>query len=302
MRILFTGATGFVGSHIRNFVETANNDILYVVAPGERIALRSGRSKAIEADLKNILNAGDEIIPFDPEVCIHCAWQGIPDYGEELSKINLRNSVGLVDFLSESTACNKLVVSGTCLEYGKTEGACGETETGKPASFFAWAKAALYNYANLKFHNSGRSLIWFRIFYVYGPGQRKASLIPSLVSSLRNGELPRIGTPYNANDFIFVEDVAEAFNVAVCNVLPSGIYNLGSGISTKVIDICEIVERVVAGHCRMTDLLRKNITTGQTSNFWADTNKSRKVLGWESRTNIEKGIKHYYQSEVERNV
>lgn len=300
MRILFTGATGFVGSNIRNKIETEGNEVLFLIAPGEKISPQNGKSKVIEADLKDIVKVRDKIKSFDPEACIHCAWQGIPDYSEEVSKINLDNSINLIDVLFKDTACKKLIVSGSCLEYGKTKGICMETENGDPSLFFSWAKIALYYYANLMAKNNGRLVIWFRMFYVYGPGQRKTSLIPSLVSSFRKRKLPKINNPFNANDFVYIEDVAEAFNIAVSNVIPSGIYNLGSGLPTKVIDICEIIERQVTGNSDITDFLRKNTNNEQKVNFWADTNKSREVLGWEYKTTIEEGIKKYNAPEGEQ--
>lgn len=297
MRILFTGATGFVGTHVRREIEAENNEVLFLISPGEKIAPQNAESKVIEIDLKDIKKVKDKIISFSPEVCIHCAWQGIPDYSEEVSKINLNNSISLVDVLFKETACKKLIVSGSCLEYGKTKGICTETESEVPSLFFSWAKLALYNYANLMAKNNGRSLIWFRMFYVYGPGQRKTSLIPSLVASFKKKELPKINNPYNANDFVYMEDVAEAFNMAVNIPVPSGIYNIGSGSSMKVIDICEIIERSINGTNDITDIIRKKINCEQEISFWADTNKTSDVLQWKYTTSIEDGIAKYELSE-----
>ncbi len=134
---------------------------------------------------------------------------------------------------------------------------------------------------------------------MYGPGQRSGSLVPTLVRALKDGKAPDIRSPLNKNDFVYVEDIAEAFNMAVNRHLSSGIYNIGSGASTKVIDICEIIERLLFGNSNITNILRKNVNSEQKVNFWADTNKTSYVLGWKYTTSLEEGIAKYELSESE---
>lgn len=296
MKILFTGATGFVGSHIRSEIETVNNEILFLVPEGENLSAAGKNSKIIETNLRDIEKVKNKIKSFSPEVCIHCAWQGIPDYSEEISKLNLINSIKLVDFLFKETRCSKLVISGSCFEYGKTKGICRENKTGTPSQFFAWAKQSLYNYSNLMARNKGQSLIWFRMFYVYGPGQRKESLIPSLVSSFQKGEKPNINRPFNANDFIYMPDAAKAYKLAIEKDVFSGIYNIGSGISTRVIDICRLVEKKVSVTSSITDEINKECDRTQDVDFYADTSKMQRLLGWRTETSIEDGIVLYLNS------
>ena len=244
-------------------------------------------------DLGDVESLKPVIRSFNPEVVIHLAWQGIPDYSEVISVINLNNSIQLLDFIVEETSCKRIIVAGSCFEYGKNKGVCKESDPIQLKSFFSWAKYSLYQYLLLKCNQKEVELIWFRIFYVYGPGQRGGSLVPTLVRALKEGKTPDIRSPLNQNDFVYVEDVAEAFNMAVNRHLSSGIYNIGSGASTKVIDICEIIERQLFGNSNITDFLRKNVNSEQKVNFWADTSRSREVLGWKYKTTIEEGIEKY---------
>ena len=85
---------------------------------------------------------------------------------------------------------------------------------------------------------------WMRTFYAYGPRQRSTSLVPSILNSLQEGKLPQLRTPLNANDFVYVDDVAEAFSKAVSRDIPSGIYHLGSGVSTPVLEVCRMADRI----------------------------------------------------------
>ena len=98
-------------------------------------------------------------------------------------------------------------------------------------------------------------LLWMRIFYVYGPRQRTESLIPSILTKLKNGQLPDLQTPNNANDFVYIDDVADAFAKATSFGNKSGVYNLGTGVSTPVLEVCCIAEKIVLN----TDILTQEM-------------------------------------------
>jgi nucleoside-diphosphate-sugar epimerase len=133
---------------------------------------------------------------------------------------------------------------------------------------------------------------WMRIFYVYGPRQRSDSLIPSILNNLQNGKLPHIRTPKNSNDFVFIDDVIEAFSNAISIQYPSGIYNLGSGISTSILEVCRKAEMIVMGSDILSQQLNEEaVDTSANIDFWANCTRAEKYLNWQSSTNIEEGIK-----------
>jgi nucleoside-diphosphate-sugar epimerase len=179
----------------------------------------------------------------------------------------------------------------------KLNGECLETDVGVPKDEFTWAKHALLNWLKIRCRSKDTVFAWLRIFYVYGPNQRSGSLIPTILSHLREGRLPDLRTPKNSNDFIYVDDVAEAFYKSVERNIPSGIYNLGSGKSTPVIEVCKIAEKIV----RNTGDLTANLachTVGKPSdvNFWADCHQSNELLGWKASTSLYDGISKTWNS------
>ncbi|NQT26137.1 NAD(P)-dependent oxidoreductase, partial [candidate division KSB1 bacterium] len=235
----------------------------------------------------------NSIQKFNPEVCIHLAWKGIPDYSADISKSNLDNSINFLNFIVRETDCRKVIISGSCFEYGKTKGACKESDTVQTTSFFAWAKQSIYHYASLLCEQAAINLIWFRIFYVYGPGQRAGSLIPGIINKFNKGKHPDIMKPHNKNDFVYVEDVARAFQIAATNKIPSGIYNLGSGISTSVYEVCKTAELLITGQATMSEQLRDAYKEQKVTDFWADISKTTQTLGWMVSTSLEEGIKNH---------
>lgn len=296
MRIFITGGSGFVGQHVSSELINHDAEILCLLLNDEEKAGLPEGVKTVTADLSNVQAYAKSLQEFNPEACLHLAWQGIPDYSEAISKLNLLNSISLFDFLANRTTCKKIIVSGSCFEYGKDRGAQKESQKTRTNSFFAWAKKALYEYASLLCKKNGINLIWMRIFYVYGPNQREGSLIPSLINSFEKGITPDIKNPFNSNDFVYVEDIAKAFAAATQKVIPSGIYNLGSGEATSVLDVCGITEKLITGKTDVTTAIKNNSKAKQKTNFRADTNKSEKILGWKAKTSLRDGMQKHISS------
>ena len=173
------------------------------------------------------------IIRFSPRVCLHLAWDGIPDYSYEYSKRNLDNSLALINMLVNETECRKIIVSGSCWEHGQ--------------SFFAWAKNALHAYGSFFCAWHKVDFIWLRIFFAFGPGQKRGSLIPTVYEAVNKGEKPGIKNPGNRQDFIYVGDVAQAFRLAVKKNMGPGTYKIGRGEMVSVGDVCRMVEKTMTG-------------------------------------------------------
>ena len=296
MRVLITGATGFVGGHVVSQIHAGGHDILAFTLEKDANESNTKCIQWIYGDLGDIASLKPAIRSFDPEVVIHLAWQGIPDYSEGISIINLNNSIQLLDFIVEETNCKKIIAAGSCFEYGKNRGVCKESDPIQLKSFFSWAKYSLCQYLLLKCNQKGVELIWFRIFYVYGPGQRVGTLIPTLVRALKDDKIPDIRSPLNKNDFVYVEDIAKAFRLAVDMKVKTGIYNLGYGISRSVYDVCKIVKKYLLRSPEISDYILKNGSKEKSLDFSSDMNKTIKGFDWRPRTTLEEGIAKYIES------
>ena len=148
----------------------------------------------------------------------------------------------------------------------------------------------MYHYLTLKCRQKSINLIWFRIFYVFGNGQRQGSLIPTLIDAVKSGETPNILNPFNKNDFIYIKDVAEAFLGALETNVKSGIYNLGNGYSTSVVDICKKVELFMFAKDNLSRELDSIVQKGYLD-FWADISKTKNILNWKPQYSLDEGIK-----------
>jgi UDP-glucuronate decarboxylase len=296
MRILLTGGTGFIGFPILRKLIEHNYEILLL---GRNISFVDNlKIKKIKLDLNNFIEKKQEIIKFKPEVVLHLAWQGIPDYLEQISKLNFNNSINFLNFLIENTECRKIIVPGSCWEYndGNIIGRCSEELKINPQKPFSIYKKKLFDELKNKTEKHKIIFNWARLFYVYGPYQKKTSLIPMLIDSFLNNKEIQIEYPNNKNDFIFIDDVVKIFMLMLQSNFPSGVYNVGTGVATEIVELSYIIEKLINNHCDYSKRIKNKIQK-PILNFFSDTNKFKKFFGSfkfeEINSGLFKTVKHF---------
>jgi nucleoside-diphosphate-sugar epimerase len=295
VKVVVTGASGFIGKPIVNKLLMMGCEVLAI---GREMPAQQKLNSLhwLKANFSSPKTYQTEINAFKPEALIHLAWQDIPDYSLEKSILNLNQSLSFISFITKIKSCKKILISGSCWEYGKMYGECLNTDIVNPMNFFSISKHSLHLLTEIIAKQKSIKLGWFRLFFVYGPEQRSGSLIPSILNNLKKGQLPNIRTPINANDFVYVDDVANAFAKAVSTNFPSGIYNLGSGRSTTVLEVCRIAEKIVLGAESLTAQLESKTESSRCEvNFWADVKSSKEILDWQPTTSLKEGIQQTQQ-------
>jgi len=296
IKILITGPNGFIGKNlVDEFISCSTFEIAILLRPHNHFTL-DPKIKVIKGDLNNINSLKDQILTFDPDICIHLSWEGLPDFNSYYSQLNLNNSINLIRFLSLNTNIKKLIISGSCFEYGKTQGACSETDETKNLTYFSWAKNSLYEYSKFVCQKKRIDLIWTRIFFTYGPGQRSDALIPTIISSLNKKQFPAIKKPSNKLDFIYVSDVVDMYKIACKKKIKSGIYNLGSGQTESIINVYNLILKKLnlTGN---VDLALNNINS-ISENYCANMDKTRENFNWMPKFTMEDGIEALTQKAI----
>src|SRR3989338_1975081 len=223
MRIVVSGATGFVGSHTIQALAANGHEVLSLAKHAAEAP-----PVAIAADLAGEDTAWQSSVrAFAPEAAIHLAWEGIPDYGPEMSARNERASIAFFGFL-ESICIQRIVGVGSSWE-------------NMHANAFTAAKDAVRHFGESLDQKGSLAFAWARIFFAYGPRQRSNALIPSMVRSIQKGESVQLTKPQAQNDFIYIEDVAHALALLATTTAPSGIYEIGSGVAASVQEIARLV-------------------------------------------------------------
>ena len=219
MKVFITGGTGFIGKHLVKTLKARGHELFL-----------------LEKDLADINSWINEVKDFSPDATIHLAWQGIPDYGPETSAKNLKYGLNLIEELSKID-CKWILSAGSCWEYGGKSGKISEDAQINPINDFTKAKNDLHIQGKEIAEKNNMQFVWTRFFYVYGPGQKETSLIPYLIKSIKENKTPEIKNPNAKNDFIYVEDLAEALADLTEKKVKTNVYNIGSGQLTAVQDI-----------------------------------------------------------------
>jgi nucleoside-diphosphate-sugar epimerase len=294
VRIILTGATGFIGSKLLYVLRHQRHELLILTRQPNPVSYDKNE-RYIQYKIGD--DFPSEILDFSPDILIHLAWEGIPDFSPKMCQKNVHDHIKFIKNLKRKSTLKKIIVSGSCVEYGSKTGICYEVERNSPNSYFSWSKQTLHDFFKLFCDENHIKLIWFRLFYVYGPGQREGSLIPTLLKAFQNGQYPELRNPVMANDYIHVNDVIDAFVEGIENQEVEGIYNLGSGKLTAVYQISEIIEEFINKTNKFSSgLVSEHLHSPQLKGFYADISSAQVQLGWKPKWEIKQGIELTYKS------
>lgn len=278
MKILVTGGTGFVGKHLINELLKYEHEVIATTNKSDFNVL-PGKLSYVFFDLNDISPAEDYFANFGkPDIVIHLAWQGLPNYKSLFHFEN--NLMGHYAFL-KNMACNglkKMVVTGTCFEYGMREGRLSEEMIADPQNPYAIAKDTLRRFLFELKKKQEFDCTWIRLFYMYGQGQNPNSLLSQLESALQNGDTVfNMSAGEQLRDYLPIEKAAEYIVKISLQNKVTGIVNCCSGKPIKVRQLVKNYLKTVHGQIELN--------TGfypypdyEPMAFWGDDTKLKNIL------------------------
>ncbi|TXI35145.1 MAG: SDR family oxidoreductase [Niabella sp.] len=211
MKVLVTGATGFIGNYVVNELLRRNCEVVATsrTPPDEKV---EWLPKVIykPLDISNTNNNENLFEYFEqPNCLIHLAWEGLPNYKSEHHLThNLPSQKWFVEKLI-SEGVKNINIIGTCFEYGMQEGELKEDVLAIPDNPYAKAKNELRIFVEDLSKEFSFSFKWLRLFYMYGKGQAANSLIPQLEAALEKGDASfNMSGGEQVRDFLPVKKVA----------------------------------------------------------------------------------------------
>jgi nucleoside-diphosphate-sugar epimerase len=228
MKIAITGATGFIGRHVRNALAKTDHDIVLVVRRSEKAGEITVHETIVTADLHQERTDWFELFG-KPDAVLHLAWGGLPNYMDEYHvEVELPMQSKFLSTLIDS-GLKKLVVTGTCYEYGMSSGALSEDQETNPNTPYGIAKDNLRKELFELQQRKNFDLTWARIFYPYGEGQSESSLYSQLKNAILSNQEFLMGNGRQVLDFIQVEKVASSLLSLLTSCMNLGVVNIGSG-------------------------------------------------------------------------
>lgn len=308
MRILVTGAAGFIGSSTvgslldkgHEVIGLDNFDPFYDRGLKERniaSALQHESFRFVEGDLLDAplvtrLLAEprcDAVVHIAALAGVHPSLERPLDY----QRVNVRGSMVLLE-ACRSAEVSRVILASSSSVYGvRSEVPFSETDPcDRPASPYAATKRAMEIIAYNYHHLYGLPITCLRYFTVYGPRQRPEMAVAKFVRKIRSGELITLfGDGSSARDYTYIDDIV-AGTVAALNRCRDGyqIYNIGGRRTTSLRRLVELIEQAVGKPARVNHI---DDQPGDVPITCADTSRAEQDLDYRPRVGIEDGIQRY---------
>jgi UDP-glucose 4-epimerase len=305
MKILVTGAAGFIGSHlaerlVKEGYEVRGVDSFLDYYP-RRIKEHNLKGlagkKGFEFIEGDILGPGLEKLLDGVEAVFHqAAIAGVrSSWGVRFDEY-VRNNISGTQLLLE--ACKdrrlkKFVYASSSSVYGDSEELpVRETSPLKPVSPYGVTKLSGEQLAYLYYKGYGVPVVSLRYFTVYGPGQRPDMAFHRFLRAVMLGEEIEVyGTGEQTRDFTFISDAVDANVAALSDGLNGEAYNVGGGSRIKLIECIGTIEEISGKKAR---LKFGDSQRGDARHTYADVSKAKRDFGYSPRVGICEGLAEHY--------
>jgi len=300
-KVLVTGGAGFIGSHISQALASKGYSVgvLDSLATGEMENIsplvEAGKISFHAGDLRDFDTVGRVVKQYD--IVVHqAALVSVTRSVEDPLNTNAVNITGTLNVLKAAVDAkvSRFVYASSSSVYGDTETLPKREDMAtSPISPYGVSKLGGENYCRAFARVYGLKTVSLRYFNVYGPRQKYgpySGVIPIFIESVRSGKPPTIfGDGGQTRDFTFVSDVVQANLLAIEeDVNPGEVLNVANGSRTSVTRLAELIAQAM-GRGDLGPVYAAP-RKGDIRDSYADIAKARRLLGYEPKYSIEKGI------------
>lgn len=294
MRAIVTGGAGFIGSHVVDALLARDDEVTVLdnLASGRRENVH-GRAELVVGDVRDGEAVAGLFERVRPDVCFHLAAQADvrvsvarPDFDCE---VNVLGTLRVLEGARQAGARVVLASTGGAI-YGECERPAPESSPRQPLSPYGAAKLAAEEYLATYNRLYGAGHVALRFGNVYGPRQDphgEAGVVAIFLGLLASGGTPTVfGDGSQRRDYVFVGDVVRATLAAAGR--QGGVFNVGTGIDTSVLELLEACRRVTAIEAPATHAPARE---GELQRSVLDPTLAERELGFRPSVSLDDGLR-----------
>src|SRR6476646_8122143 len=276
-RVLVTGASGFIGTHLVPRLRAAGHEVL----PMSRTS-----GEVSDAATWKAYPAADAVV--------HLAARSfVPDSWAAPSAFLRTNVLGTVEAIEYCRAHGASLVFPSSYMYGHAaEQPIPESAPVVAKNPYALSKKIAEDACEFFADRFDLPITILRPFNIYGPGQSDAFLVPTIVNQVRAGREIRVKDLEPRRDYVYVIDVVEAMMTAMASPRGFQVFNIGSGTSHSVAELIRIVQEVWGTNLPVrSDGERR---PDEIMDTVADISRAERHLSWRPRFTLRQGLEHLH--------
>lgn len=294
-KVFITGATGFIGSNLaRRYLERGAEVFINLrkTSPTWRIEDILPEVNSVPVDITDYEKLKDALKIVRPDCVFHTATYGGSADQKNTERIIETNITGTVNLVRScrDTGVSLLVNTGTSSEYGIKNSAMKESFLLEPVTEYGVAKAAATLFCQSYAVTDKLPIVTLRLFSPYGRYEQKSRLVPSIILAALQKINPRISARQFVRDFIYIDDVLDAYEAVTHLRNPSGkLFNIGSGQQHSVGEIVDIIVRRL-GNDVTYELGAPQAWMNEPQVWLADIQMAKTDLCWAPKYSLEDGL------------
>jgi UDP-glucose 4-epimerase len=292
-RIIVTGGSGFIGRKLSARLASLGADV-YNLDLNKPMFNENPNVNFCQINLTNKEDVFSAVTSIKPEIVFHLA-ANINRASEfdmlyRMIDTNLVATINLFNCLRHVTPLQSVIVAGTAEEYGINKVPFRENLRENPISPYSFSKTCMSHLCRLVYNLYEIPTVVLRATLAYGPGQAEVMFIPSLIKSLLRNEKFLMTAGEQTRDFLFVDDLIEAYLLAGSSDSVAGeILNIGFGKSYRIEDVAKKIGKIL-GKEDLLSLGDISYRKFEVMEYQIDFSKARKILNWTPKIDIDQGL------------
>lgn len=309
MNILVTGAAGFIGSHVCEFLWERGHHLIAldnfndyydprIKRHNVEKLFRRPRYELVEGDIldQNVLTTLFQTHHFD--AIIHLAARaGVrPSIAQPMlyEKVNVRGTINLLE-MARQQRIPKFIFGSSSSVYGEKRKVpfSEDDPVDNPISPYAATKKAGELVCYTYYHLYGIAVSCLRFFTVYGPRQRPDMAIYKFTNLIASGQkIPMYGDGSTKRDYTYITDIVDGIWRALENCSAYHIYNLGESRTIELSHLVDLIQNNLGMEAKIEKL---PLQPGDVPITYADISRARKELGYNPQVTISEGIQRFVE-------